>query len=33
MSISPLWNTERTLEFYDALMNFSKEYLETHKVQ
>ena len=31
--ISPLWNTERTLEFYDALMNFSKEYLENHKVQ
>lgn len=33
MAISPLWNTERTLEFYDALMNFSKEYLENHKVQ
>lgn len=33
MPISPFWNTERTLEFYDALMNFSKEYLENHKVQ
>ena len=33
MAISPLWNTERTLEFYDALMNFSKEYLKNHKVQ
>ena len=33
MPISPLWNTERTLEFYDALMNFSKEYLASHKVQ
>ena len=33
INISPFWNTERTLEFYDALMNFSKEYLESHKVQ
>lgn len=33
MPISHLWNTERTLEFYDALMNFSKEYLKSHKVQ
>ena len=33
INISPFWNTERTLEFYDALMNFSKEYLASHKVQ
>ena len=33
MPINPLWNTERTLEFYDALINFSTEYLESHKVQ